>query len=180
MLKFIPLILPILMMLGCAHLSGNPAAREPSYDELCEQQTVEYDQAFRSTTYQGRTAFVSHPLLTIEYLRSLHSLCRKNKTHVDDAKTWFQQNNIPVASQAYFGCVSTRYGKKSKLSSLAQKLDKTTWLVLSFGGYGSPDGYFSTAYLLKKNDRQDRWIEEDVLSDLNCEFVEHQEPGNRQ
>jgi hypothetical protein len=122
----------------------------------------EYVDAFEGTTYQNRIVFVSHPQISSGYLQSLRSFCRKDETHLDQAKMWFRTNGIPVAYGSYYGCVLIN-GERSKFSYLAQKLDETTWFVFLFGGYGTPDDHFHEAYLVRKNAANERWIEEGVL-----------------
>jgi hypothetical protein len=145
----------------CMAIVQNSAAGQTTadYDIKCGELSREHPRAFEGTTFWGRKPFESHPNVSSSELNAITNVFHLGQTIPTEARTWFREQNIPVASKSYQGCVEGYH-----YSSFARKIDDHSWLVFTFGG-----GSNGLANLLRgerllcidlvRRKKQYRWIE---------------------
>lgn len=136
------------------------AETSDNYKAKCDSLSFQYESDFAASKWAGQKEFISHPNLSMNYLKSIRTFF-KNSITLDEARVWFQTNLIPVGYSVHNGSVAidTKTGLKSaRYHAFMQKLDSDTWLIFSFGGHllvEKNDDYFNDARLVIKKDIPD-------------------------
>ena len=148
---------------GCIFAGGTVFGQpDANYESMCSKLSREYPKAFAGTKFWGYQPYVSHPNITSNEIEAIRGFFRPGKTSPEQARIWFAEQNTPVATNSYGGCIVGSY-----YLNFMRKIEENAWLVFSFNG--TPTGLtknyngvkLSRVYLVRHNKKW-RWIE-DVL-----------------
>jgi len=136
-------------------------------DAKCSDLRDEHRRAFEGTKYWGKKAFVSHPGLSSNEIASIKGFFLIGKTTPDEAFTWFRQQNLPVATNSYHGCV-----RGYTHTSFMRKVDADSWLLFLFSGNADGLEPFIRGerlrdVCLERKEKRRRWLEHIVSANTN-------------